>query len=582
MAGTPRPLSDLLPRHRRRLALVAALHGAAGALLILQAWLLAGILDGVVFGAEAISPPLLPAVLPVMAGRAGLLWAAGVLAAGAAIAVKGEARRMLRASLARVPADAGRFAGLMVEGVEALDPFVARYLPAMAQAALLPLAILAVVLPLDWVSALVFALTAPMIPFFMILIGRGAERLNLEQWATLTRLSACLLDAVQALPTLRLFGAVEREARRVARTADLYRRRTMRVLRVAFLSALVLEFLATVSIALVAVFIGFDLLWGAMPYRRGLFILLLAPEFYLPLRSLGAHYHARMDALGAVEQMAPLLDAAPGGGAPASRSARGGQPAPRVVVDGVRFGHAPGRPILDGLSFVLEPGSLTALVGASGAGKSTVLALLRGRLGPWSGAVLIDGRPPGSPGASPAVPPAWIPQQPHLFAGTIADNIRLGAPDADDEEIRAAARRAHAAAFIERLPDGYATRLGERGAGLSGGEIRRIALARAFLMRSPFVLLDEPSASLDHESEEALAAALDDLRRDRTILIVAHRLTTVRAAERILVLEGGRIAQEGRLSALTGSEGPFARLAGAASPLLAALPLDALASGNRT
>lgn len=563
----PPPLSELMPRQRRRLVLAAAAHGVAGAFLILQAWLVAGILNDVVFGHAAVSSARLVALLPVLAGRAVALWAANLFAVEAALAVKEEARRMLREALERRPAATGAFAAAMVDGVEALDAFVARYLPATMQAVLLPLAILAVVLPLDWLSALILALTAPLIPLFMILIGRGAERLNREQWATLARLSATLIDAVQALPTLRLAGAVRREARRIAHAAELYRRRTMRVLRLAFLSALVLEFLATVSIAMVAVFIGFDLLWGHMTFERGLFILLLAPEFYLPLRSLGAHYHARMDALGAADQMAALLDAPEPVAPPAEpAAASGGRAAPRVVLDGVRFAYGGGAPVLDGLSFTLEPGSLTALVGASGAGKSTVMALLRGTLAPDAGILRIDGLPP----TRVAPPPAWIPQAPHLFAGTIADAVRLGRPEADDAAVRRAAERAHATDFIVRLPDGYATRLGELGAGLSGGEARRIALARAFLMDSPLVLLDEPSASLDHASEEALVAALESLRRDRTLLVVAHRLTTIRAADRILVLEGGRIVEEGRFADLMGRDGPFARLAAASSPLLAA------------
>ncbi|WP_109108226.1 thiol reductant ABC exporter subunit CydD [Azospirillum sp. TSO35-2] len=574
MARLPVPFADTLPRHRGRLTLAVAAHGVAGALLILQSWLLAGILDDLVFGHGTVTPARLLAVLPVLLGRAVALWLAGVLAGDAAIAVKGEVRRRLCDAAGR-PGNpdapgAGRFASMMVDGVEALGPFIARYLPAIGQAVLLPLAVLAAVLPLDWLSALILALTAPLIPVFMILIGQGAEALNRDQWATLARLSAYLLDAVQALPTLRLFGAVNREARQVANAAEDYRQRTMRVLRIAFLSALVLEFLATVSIAMVAVFIGFALLWGEMDYRRGLFILLLAPEFYLPLRSLGAHYHARMEALAAAEPMAALLA---GGTGPQAEAAPPAAPAsfltapPRVEVAGLRFGHRHGEALFDDLSFSLEPSSLTALVGASGAGKSTLLALLRGRLTPWSGSIRIAGTAPGA--LSP--PPAWIPQAPHLFAGTIADNIRLGAPHADDGAVRDAAIRANAATFIERLPDGYATRLGERGAGLSGGEARRIALARAFLMGSPLVLLDEPSASLDHESEAELVAALNELRRNRTLLVVAHRLTTIRTADRVMVLEGGRIVQDGPFATLSRSDGPFSRLAGASSPLLAAV-----------
>ena len=585
MARLPVPFADTLPRHRRRLTLAVAAHGLAGALLILQCWLLAGILDDLVFGHGPVTPARLLAVLPVLLGRAAALWIAGVLAGDAAIAVKGEVRRRLSDAAGR-PGNpdapgAGRFASMMVDGVEALGPFIARYLPAIGQAVLLPLAVLAAVLPLDWLSALILALTAPLIPVFMILIGRGAEALNREQWATLARLSAYLLDAVQALPTLRLFGAVEREARQVADAAEDYRERTMRVLRIAFLSALVLELLATVSIAMVAVFIGFALLWGEMDYRRGLFILLLAPEFYLPLRSLGVHYHARMEALAAAEPMAALLAGgteAQAGAAPPAPPAPFLTAPPRVEVAGLRFGHQHGgEALFDDLSFTLEPGSLTALVGASGAGKSTLLALLRGQLTPWSGSIRIAGATPGV--LSP--PPAWIPQAPHLFAGTIADNIRLGAPHADDDAVRDAAMRANAAAFIERLPDGYATRLGERGAGLSGGEARRIALARAFLMDSPLVLLDEPSASLDHESETALVAALDELRRNRTLVMVAHRLTTIRSADRVMVLEGGRMVQDGPFATLSRSDGPFSRLAGASSPLLAAMAGGGMPADDR-
>ncbi len=384
--------------------------------------------------------------------------------------------------------------------------------------------------------------------------------MNQRQWRRLSRLSAHFLDTVQGLTVLQLFNASRREAEVVARFSEEYRMSTMAVLRVAFLSSLALEFLATVSIAMVAVFIGFRLLWGELGFQSGFLILLLAPEFYLPLRTLGTHYHARMDAIGAAERMVELLETPPPRrpDGPAAPSLEGGI---HLQAVDLRFAYEAGRPALDGVSFELRPGERVALVGPSGAGKSTVVNLLLGFVQPAAGAILINGR------ALAELDPAqwlrhvaWVPQSPRLFHGTVRGNIALGRTAIDDEAVRRAAQLALADEFIDALPQGYDTVVGEAGHGLSGGQLQRLALARAFYKDAALVLLDEPGASLDLESERKLTAAVERLAAGRSLVTIAHRLDTVRQADRILVLDGGRLVEAGRHDELVAHDGLYRRL----------------------
>jgi ATP-binding cassette subfamily C protein CydD len=558
------------PLAGNRLKLAVVLGTLSGWLLILQAGCLAQAVTGVTFDERTLIEvmPWLWALLAIFAARAVLAWASERAAHDAAQRVKLSLRKTLYDKLRRLgPAylseqRTGDLVNTLSDGIEALEAYYARFLPAISLMALVPLSILVFVFPIDWVSGLVMLGTAPLIPFFMILIGKGAERRNQAQWQQLARMSAHFLDIIQGLTSLKLFNASRREAAMIARISDDYRRSTMSVLRIAFLSSFALEFFSTVSIAIVAVLIGFRLYWGELDFLYGFFVLLLAPEFYLPLRNMGTHYHARMAAIGAAEKMLEILEA------PLSESTT--EQTESLLFEGsvglelsdVGFTYPDGRRALQGLDLTVEPGEQVAIVGPSGAGKSTLLNLLLGFQPPSEGGIRINGLPLSI--LDPTAwrrQVAWVPQRAHLFHGSLADNIRLARPDATQSEVEEAARLAHAHDFIQQLPQGYDTWVGEGGQGLSGGQIQRIALARAFLKDAPLVILDEATAHLDLESERLIHQAIDKLAENRTLIMVAHRLRTVQQMPRILVLDQGQLAEEGDHGSLLDRRGIYHRLA---------------------
>jgi len=556
---------------RHSILLAAGLGVLGGVLLIPQAWLLAHAVNAVVLEHAQLAQ-ILPWLWPMPAifvARFVVTYASARVAIRAATVVKEDVRARLVRHLQALgptylhPRHSGDLAVTAVDGIEALEAYYARYLPQMALVSLMPLALLVFVFPQDWLSGLVLLVSAPLIPLFMVLIGGRAEQLNQRQWRKFARMAAHFLDALQGLTTLKLFNASKREAQLIARISEEYRVSTMAVLRVAFLSALVLEFFATVSIALVAVLIGFRLLHGEMGFQAGFFVLLLAPEFYLPLRTLGTHYHARMEAIGAAERIVDIPDTP----LPLSASANKRPPLRNeleIRFEDVHYAYEPGREALRGVDFVLATQRVTALVGPSGAGKSSVLNLLLGFIQPQRGRVLIDGHD------LIQLDPdywlrhvAWVPQRPHLFQGSILDNIRMGDAGIGMEAVRAAARAAHADEFIDRLPHGYDTAVGEYGQNLSGGQVQRLVLARAFLKDAPLVLMDEATASLDPETEALVTRAIAHLAQDRTVLVIAHRLRTVRGAERIVVLDNGRVVEQGTHEALMRGGARYARMVGA-------------------
>jgi ATP-binding cassette subfamily C protein CydD len=558
------------PLAGNRLRLAVALGTLSGWLLILQAGCLAQAVSGVIFDKRSLAEvmPWFWALLAIFATRAVLAWASERAAHDAALRVKLSLRKTLVERLRQLgPAwlneqRTGDLVNSLSDGIEALEAYYARFLPAISLIALVPLSILVFIFPIDWISGLVMLGTAPLIPLFMILIGKGAERRNQKQWRQLARMSAHFLDTLQGLTSLKLFNASRREAVMIARISDEYRRTTLSVLRIAFLSAFALEFFSTVSIAIVAVLVGFRLFWGELDFLYGFFVLLLAPEFYLPLRNLGTHYHARMDAIGAAEKMigildAPLPDNTSGRTEPLRFTGRIG-----LSLHDVGFTYPDGRRALREVDVTIEPGERVAIVGPSGAGKSTLLNLLLGFQQPGEGNIQINGQP-----LSTLEPEAWreqlawVPQRAHLFHGSLAENIRLARPDADRTALQRAARLAHAHDFIQTLPQGYDTLVGEGGQGLSGGQIQRIALARAFLKDAPLVILDEATAHLDPESEAKIQQAIEALATGRTLIMVAHRLRTVKTLPRILVFDQGRLSEAGDHSTLMQNRGIYYRLA---------------------
>jgi ATP-binding cassette subfamily C protein CydD len=397
--------------------------------------------------------------------------------------------------------------------------------------------VLAVVGRADLLSAVVIAVTLPLIPLFMILVGMHTRARTERQWQLLERLGGHFLDVVEGLPTLKVFNRAKAQAAMIREVTEAHRRATMRTLRVAFLSALVLELLATLAVALVAVEVGLRLLNGGMPYETALVVLLLAPEAYLPLRNVGAQFHASMEGVTAAQHALDLLETP----APTKILSSGGSASWPIRVDDVSVRYRDReRPALDRLSLTLDRGERVAIVGPSGAGKSTLLGVLLGSVVPDEGSTSF-GHVPQEQWSRQI---AWVPQSPYLFAGSVASNIRLADPEAPLAAVREAARQAGAADFVEALPRGYDTEIGERGARLSAGQRQRIALARAFLRDAPLLLLDEPTAHLDPITATQIRDAVERLMAGRTVVIVAHDHGWTDTADRVLRLEAGHLVPE--------------------------------------
>lgn len=447
----------------------------------------------------------------------------------------------------------GTLASTLLEQIDALDAYFARYRPQMFLAGIIPLMILLAVFPRNWAAGLILLLTAPLIPIFMALVGMGAQARQRQQLQVLNRMSGHFLDLIRGMQSLRLMNAHQRQTPRIAEIAEDFRTRTMSVLRLAFLSSSVLEFFTSLAIAVSAVYLGFSLL-GHLDfghYRAPLsleiafFILLLAPEFYWPLRELGIHYHARAEAMAAAEQLMRIEAqdrVAPQIGG--SSQPQAGPPA--IALRAVSFAHIAAVPVLLKLNLSIAKAEAIAIVGASGAGKTTLLRLILGQLPVTEGDINIDGQSLADLDLQAwREKIAWMSQHPRLLAGSVADNLRVARHDADDTRLVAALKFAGLSDWFAALPQGLATHLGEGGRQLSGGQLRRLALARVWLRDAALLLLDEPTASLDHETEAIIMTGLEQLRQGRTFIMLTHRSAPLRLVNRIVLLENGHIAEIG-------------------------------------
>jgi ATP-binding cassette, subfamily C, bacterial CydD len=557
-----KPVDPRLLRHARAargyLIVTVALGLVVTGLVLAQAGLLAHALATAArgTGAAALGSALV-LLLVVVAGRAVATGAGETVALRAAARVKAQLRAALTAHTLRLgPAwlggqQAGQLAAVATKGLDALDPYFARYLPQLVLAVAVPVAVLARVAAADWISAVVIAVTLPLIPAFAVLVGWHTKARTARQWRLLATLGGHFLDVVEGLGTLKLFGRAEAQEQVIQDVSEAHRKATMGTLRVAFLSALVLELAAALATALVAVEVGLRLLYGHIGYQTALLVLLLTPEAFLPLRAVGAQWHASVEGATAAAQACDILEVplpptGPAAGArrrPGAR-AQAGLATSTIVLTGVSLTY-PGRPAsaLDGVSLRIRPGERITVTGPSGAGKSSLLALLLRFVQPTAGVIEAGGMPVAELDvAAWRAQIAWVPQRPHLFTGTVAANIALGQPDASRAAIARAAAAAGAAEFIEALPAGLDTELGERGARLSAGERQRVALARAFLRDAPLLLLDEPTAHLDAITAGQILGTVETLMAHRTVVLVSHGLTWAGPAGQTITLDHGKLA----------------------------------------
>ncbi|MFJ4381894.1 thiol reductant ABC exporter subunit CydD [Streptomyces albidoflavus] len=580
-----KPIDPRLLRYARAtrlfLAAVVVLGALGAGLVIAQAMLLAELIVSSFeqrFDTGDLTTPLL-LLVAVALGRALVSWLTELAAHRASAAVTSELRMRLVERAGQLGPGwlgdqrTGSLIALATRGVDALDDYFARYLPQLGLAVVVPVAVLARIVTEDWVSAAIIVVTLPLIPLFMALIGWATQSRMDRQWGLLSRLSGHFLDVVAGLPTLKIFGRAKAQAESIRRITHDYRRATLRTLRIAFLSSFALELLATLSVALVAVTIGMRLVHGDMDLYTGLVILVLAPEAYLPLRQVGAQYHAAAEGLAAAEEVFAVLET------PVPHRGTQAPPAGALAFEGVTVRY-PGRdaPAVREATFTVEPGETVALVGPSGCGKTTLLQAALGFVAPAEGRVTVGGTDLAEVDREQWHQRiAWVPQRPQLFAGTVAENVRLARPDASEAEVARALEQAGAREFVAGLPAGAETELGEDGAGLSAGQRQRVALARAFLADRPVLLLDEPTASLDGASEEAVVEAVRRLAVGRTVLLVVHRPALLAVADRVV-----RLDEVTKASAGEGERGvPAQRGATVRTPVVSAADSMTVADGPR-
>jgi ATP-binding cassette, subfamily C, bacterial CydD len=587
------PEKRLLKLNRPALTLLYLAVGAgffAGALFVIQAILLSGVVNRVFRMGQTLSEvlSLLGLMLGLLLLRSCLIWAQEVLAQRSASRVKGRLRQQLIAHFYALGPTyiqserSGELVNAAVQGVESLDDCITQFLPARYLAGLLPAFVFLAVFLLDPWTSLVLLFAGPMLILLLALIGGQARAITQRRFVELSWMSAFFLDVLQGITTLKMFGRSKEQATNIEEISQHYGKTTMEVLATAFQTSLMMEWAATAATAMVALEASLRLMSGALPFDRALAVLLLTPEFFLPLRQMAIKYHAGATGKAAAGRIYAILDTPVAGNGQISKSANqqisksANQRTPALGRFDIRFDHvafaypAPAaegadgegqRAALNGFSLTIRHGQTVALVGPTGAGKTTVASLLLRFIDADAGRISVGGLPLDDiDRAMWRRQVAWVPQLPHLFHGTVADNIRLARPDAGVDAVIAAARAAHADEFIEALPRGYDTPLGEQGARLSGGQRQRLAIARAFLKDAPVLILDEATASLDDRSEALIQGALARLTAGRTVLIIAHRLALAYAADQIVVMDAGRAVETGSHEGLLAQGGLYRQL----------------------
>ncbi|GHO86618.1 thiol reductant ABC exporter subunit CydD [Dictyobacter formicarum] len=538
--------------------IVGVLSFLTAIFIILQSHYIASIINTIFLQKQGLAQviSILFILLAILLGRAAIIWGNDIATNTVSGTVKSDLRlRLFRHLLKLGPMyvrgeRSGEIANTTTEAVESLDAYFNLFFPQVCATMIIPLVILITVFSTDLLSGIVLLVTWPILPVFMILIGLQANAMTESRWRQMSLLSAHFLDVLQGMTTLKLFGRNKIQQETIRRISDRYGDTTMSVLRVAFLSSLVMELGATISNAIIAVEIGLRLLYGSIPFEQAFFVLLLTPEFYQPLRNLGTQFHASMNSAAGAERIFDILETSATTEATTTAMEETAKIEQTLLIDGVHYAY-PGtdgqrHEALRGISFAMQRGQKVAIVGRSGAGKSTLANLLLRFIEPDEGSIRADQRDIRDFSAAAwRKLVAWQPQRPYLFNTTVAENIRMGRPEASMEEVIEVARMANLHDFIQSLPQGYATPIGERGTRLSGGQLQRLSLARALLKQSPILLLDEATSTLDAESEAQVLRTIDRVAPDHFVLIIAHRLHTISSADRIVVLQDGLVIGSG-------------------------------------
>ena len=552
-------------------ALVVIAGLLASGLVVLQSWMLSRVINGAFLERAQLADLrlLMQMILLVIFARALFTFFNGWLSGKLAERIKQELRRALLAKIDRLgplwlrQQKTGEVASTVLQGVDALDAYFGQFLPQVILAAVLPLVILLVVFPMDLLTGIVFVVTAPLIPLFMVLIGKMSDAVTRRQWLGLQRMGDFLLDSIRGLKTLLLLGRSRDRLAQIRRVSEDYRTVTLNVLKVTFLSAFTLEMIATIATAVVAVEIGLRLLYGWIDFQHAFFILLLAPEFYLPLRNLSMRYHAAMTGVTAAVSIYAVLDAPE----PPKLVVSLPQVQPDFAVQELRLQEVAyryensSRVALQEVSFTFQPGKRYALVGENGAGKSTVFSLLLRFAQPSAGMIAVGGQDylTWEPQEwRKAI--SWVSQKPSIFNASLLENVRLFEETYSEQQVIRVLEQARLGHLLNTLPNGLQTPLLEMGERLSSGERQRLAIARAFLKDGSLLLLDEPTSYLDVQASREFYTALDELMHNRTTLLIAHHLPVMKLVDELLVLRGGRLVQSGSFDRLARSKGYFADL----------------------